>query len=81
MTIFKKKTDGHQSQTKIQRRVAQIPTPELITWAENSLYVIGKEVTGWMRTRDSALLDEADLGAEALYAITQELKKRAKHDL
>ena len=80
MTIFKKKTDGHQSQTKLQKRVAQISTPELVTWAENSLFVIGKEVTGWMRTKEAALLDEADLGAEALYAITQELKKRAKND-
>lgn len=80
MTIFKKKTDGHQSQTKLQKRVSQISTPELVTWAENSLFVIGKEVTGWMRTKDAALLDEADLGAEALYAITQELKKRAKND-
>lgn len=80
MTIFKKKTDGHQSQTKLQKRIAQISTPELVTWAENSLFVIGKEVTGWIRTKEAALLDEADLGAEALYAITQELKKRAKND-
>jgi hypothetical protein len=56
--------------------VASIPTPELVTWAENALFVIGKEVTGWLRTRDVALLEEADLGAEALYAITQELKRR-----
>ncbi len=56
--------------------MASIPTPELVTWAENALFVIGKEVTGWLRTRDVALLEEADLGAEALYAITQELKRR-----
>jgi hypothetical protein len=76
MTIFKKKTDGYQPQTKLEKRVASIPTPELVTWAENALFVIGKEVTGWLRTRDVALLEEADLGAEALYAITQELKRR-----
>lgn len=77
--IFKKKTDGHQPQTKLQKRVASISTPELVMWAENALFVIGKEVTGWMRTHDQALLDEADLGAEALYAITQELKRRASN--
>ena len=77
MKIFKK--DGPPQPTKIQKRVANISTPELVTWAENSLFVIGKEVTGWMRTHDAALLEEADLGAEALYAITQELKKRAKY--
>lgn len=77
MKIFKKKTDGYQPQTKLEKRVASIPTPELVTWAENALYVVGKEVTGWMRTRDAFMLEEADLGAEALYAITQELKRRA----
>jgi hypothetical protein len=78
--IFQKKKDGPQPLTKLQKRVAGISTPELITWAENALFVIGKEVTGWARSRDVALLEEADLGAEALYAITQELKKRAKHE-
>lgn len=80
MMIFQKKADGHQPLTKLQKRVAGIPTPELITWAENALFVIGKELTGYMRARDKSLLAEADLGAEALYAITQELKKRAKYD-
>lgn len=50
-----------------------------MTWAENALFVIGKEITGWARTHEGALLDEADLGAEALYAITQELKRRASN--
>jgi hypothetical protein len=80
MTIFQKKKGGSQPQTKLQKRIAGISTPELVTWAENALYVIGKETTGWMRTRDIGLLEEADLGAEALYAITQELLKRAKND-
>ena len=79
MTIFQKKKDGYQPQTKIQKRVAGISTPDLVTWAENALFVIGKELTGYIRTHDSALLEEADLGAEALYAITQELKNRARN--
>jgi hypothetical protein len=77
--IFPKKKDGSQHQTKLQKRIAGIPTPELVTWAENSLFVIGREVTGWLRTREPALLDEASLGAEALYEITLELKRRAKN--
>jgi hypothetical protein len=76
MTIFQKKKDGYQPQTKIQKRVAGISTPDLVTWAENALFVIGKEVTSYLRTRNEDALYEADLGAEALYAITQELKRR-----
>ncbi|CAB5219453.1 hypothetical protein UFOVP221_76 [uncultured Caudovirales phage] len=79
MTIFQKKTDGSQPQTKLQKRVASISTPELVSWAENALYVIGKNVTGYLRMHDGVMLEEADLGAEALYAITQELKKRASN--
>lgn len=79
MKIFKKTTGGPQPQTKIQKRVAGISTPDLVTWAENALFVIGKELTGYIRSHDPALLEEADLGAEALYAITQELKNRARN--
>lgn len=57
--------------------MASISTPELVTWAENALYVIGKEVTGWMRTKEDFLLDEALIGGEALVAIVKELKKRS----
>jgi hypothetical protein len=76
MMIFKKTKDGSQPQTKIQKRVAGISTPDLVTWAENALFVIGKETTNYLRTKSEESIYEADLGAEALHAITQELKKR-----
>lgn len=79
MKIFKKNEAGFQPQTKIQKRVATISTPDLVAWTENALFTIGKNVTGWQRNpSEDYLLEEADLGAEALYAITQELKRRAK---
>jgi hypothetical protein len=46
-------------------------------WAENALFVIGKEITN--RKSENAL-DEALLGAEALVAIVKELKKRSTND-
>lgn len=79
MQIFQKKRDGYQPQTKLQKRISKISTPELVTWAENSLFVIGKELTHWMRNKDEALLEEASLGAEALYEITLELKRRSSN--
>lgn len=44
------------------------------------MFVIGKELTAYQRSSNKDLLAEADMGAEALYAITQELKKRSKDD-
>jgi hypothetical protein len=79
MNLLKKKV-GNQHQTKIQKRVSKISTPDLIAWSENALFVIGKELTAYQRSFNKDLLEEADMGAEALYAITQELKKRSKND-
>jgi hypothetical protein len=75
MKTFQKKKGG-VPQTKLQQRVSGISTPELITWAENSLFVIGKNIVHHQRDGIEAIY-EAELGAEALLAITQELKKRA----
>jgi hypothetical protein len=77
MKIFQKKTGGRQPQTKIEKRVASIATPDLVMWAENALYVIGKEVTHWTRDKNDDSLEEAALGAEALTAIVKELQKRS----
>jgi hypothetical protein len=57
--------------------VANIGTSELITWAENSLFVIGKNVVHHQRDGMDAL-KEAEIGAEALLAIVKELQKRMK---
>jgi hypothetical protein len=75
MSIFKNKDT--KKQTKIEKRVASIATPDLIMWAENALFVIGKEVTHWMRDKNEYSLEEAALGAEALTAIIKELQKRS----
>jgi hypothetical protein len=74
--ISLKKQDGHQPQTKIQKRISRLPSAELVTWAENALFVIGKEITGWQRSGNKELLMDSELGAEALLEIVKELKRR-----
>lgn len=78
MKILKKA--GHQQLTKLEKRVASISTNDLVGWAENALYVIGKEITAHQQTKNKDLLYEAEMGAEALLAITRELIKRAAND-
>jgi hypothetical protein len=77
MKIFQKKKDGSQPKSRIEKRVSTIGTYDLILWAENALYVIGKEITHHQRDKDSNALYEAELGAEALLAIVRELQKRS----
>jgi len=76
MMTLRKKRDGHQPQTKIQKRISNLATPELVNWAENALYIIGKEITGWQRSSNKELLMDSELGAEALLEIIKELKRR-----
>ena len=71
------KRDGHRQQTKLEKRISGIGTPDLIMWAENALFVIGKEITHHQRSKSEDALDEALLGADALVAIIKELQKRA----
>lgn len=74
------KRAGHPQQSKLQKRVASISTNDLVGWAENALYVIGKEITHHQREKGPDALDEAKLGAEALLAIVEELQKRASRE-
>lgn len=75
MKIFKK--DGNLQPTKLEKRIANISTYDLVGWAENALFVIGKGVT---HNKTLETIDEAILGAEALLAITLELKKRVLNE-
>jgi hypothetical protein len=76
MMIFKKKKAGYQPQTKIQKRISKLPSSELVSWTENALFVIGKEITTYQRTGEKELLNEAEIGAEVLHEIVKELKRR-----
>lgn len=78
MKILTKKKAGSQQITKLQQRISGIGTPELILWAENALYSIGKELTHFQRDKPQLILEEARMGAEALLAITEELIKRSE---
>ena len=78
MKIFKK--DGQPQLTKLEKRVASTGTSDLVMWAENALFVIGKGITHHQRDRNIDSLEEAILGAEALLAITKELKKRTTNE-
>ena len=48
-----------------------------VTWAENALFVIGKEITGWQRSKNVEVLLDSEIGAETLLEIVKELKRRS----
>jgi hypothetical protein len=65
----------------MEKRIGTLSSHDLISWTENALYVIGKEITHYQRDRNMESLYEMELGAEALLGIVKELKKRATNEL
>ena len=61
---------------KVAKRVAKIPTGELELWAEQSIYELGRCLSGYQKSRDVFYLNEAQKGAEALHAVVEELHSR-----
>lgn len=77
MKPFKKKTVDKPFPEKVARRVSRIPTPELTSWAEQSLNEIGRLVFAYQKTSEFGYLEEALTGAEALHAVVNELYVRS----
>jgi hypothetical protein len=74
--IFKKTTA--QEPTKIEKRVATLATSDLASWADQALYGIGRYISSWQKSHDIADLKEAQIGAESLNAVLNELIKRVE---
>jgi hypothetical protein len=77
MKFFNKdKTWTKPFSEKVAKRVSRIPTGELEMWAEQSIYEIGRCLSGYQKSRDTFYLNEAQKGAEALHAVVEELHTR-----
>jgi hypothetical protein len=72
--MFKKKEV--REKTKIEKRVAKLSTSELLTWSDQVMYSIGRNLSSWQKTEEDFSLEEARVGAEALHAILETLKER-----
>lgn len=77
MNFFKKKgTWTKPFSEKVARRVSKIPTGELILWADQSLFDLGRCLSNYEKNKDKIYLEEALLGAEAVHAVVNELHIR-----
>lgn len=77
MSFFKKKVPWTKPfSEKVARRVSKIPTGELILWADQSLFDLGRCLSNYEKNKDKLYLEEALLGAEAVHAVVNELHIR-----
>jgi hypothetical protein len=77
MKLFKKTEWVKPFPEKLEKRVSRIPTAELEMWIDQSIYEIGRCLSGYTKSRDIFYLEEARVGAEALHAVVEELYKRS----
>lgn len=63
--------------SKLDRRVSALPTHDLIPWAEQCIYAIGRGLSDYARDPSQVhMVTEAEQGAETLLVLIQELKAR-----
>jgi hypothetical protein len=74
--MFKKKKE-EKKKTKIEKRVEGLPTAELLSWADQAIYSIGRNLSNWQKSKDNFSLEEARIGSEVLHAIMESLNERA----
>ena len=82
MVSFKKKKYWNKPfPEKIAKRVARISSYELTTWADQSLYELGRLLSIYERVRTPEAMKELITGVEALHAVIEELNKRTNTTL
>lgn len=61
---------------RARKRAARIATPDLVSWTDQALFGLGRNVDAYRRSGDVASLTEALEGAVALRAVLEELVVR-----
>lgn len=61
---------------RIAKRVSRISSYDLTTWADQTIYEMSRLLGVYERTRTKQAADELVMGAEALHAVAEELRKR-----
>jgi len=63
--------------SKLDRRVSTLPTHDLVPWAEQCIYAIGRGLSDYSRDPSQVhMVIEAEQGAETLLVLIRELKAR-----
>lgn len=65
----------------IDKRIDKLATPDLISWADQALFGIGRTMSDWERYKTIDSLKEAALGAEALLKVLNTIVIRTENEL
>jgi hypothetical protein len=66
---------------RIANRVRRIPTNDLTTWADQTIFELGRILTIYERNRTPEASKELADAAEALHAVAHEINKRTNNTI
>lgn len=82
MGKWKKRREREQAPSRAQHRAALLPTPDLVAWADATLYAVGRSLSEVQKDRlpeeVEDLLDNAQSESRVLVALVDEIVRRGK---
>jgi len=74
--FWKKETVPVYYSDKLVKRVAKIPTADLIMWVEQALSETGRLCTSYIKSPNPSDINDMIIGAEAVHYLVTELRRR-----
>lgn len=74
--MFRRKASPDAILERARRRVTKITTPDLLLWADQALFGLGRDLDTFRRSGDLASLTEALEASVALRAVLEEVTRR-----
>jgi len=73
----KPKSPSHEFSEKVLKRISMIATPDLTNWVDQALSETSRCMSSYESSKDPVHIEDALVGAEAIYALVSELHKRS----
>ena len=73
----KPKSPNHEFSEKVLKRISMIATPDLTSWVDQALSETNRCMSSYESSKDPVYIEDALVGAEAIYALVSELHKRS----
>lgn len=74
-----RKNKEQKEMTALEKRIEKLATADLLSWADQALFGIGRSMSDWERFKSIDSLKEAQMGAEALTKVLETLILRTEN--
>lgn len=76
MLFRRDRVSPDEEMERVRARVRKIATPDLLLWADQAIFGLGRHLSEFQRHGSEADLEEARIAATALKAVLDDLSRR-----